>query len=195
MPWPAAGPRSPPSTRRLDRRRNPRANSSSSTQTASAETKSSNSSLGLCKNKQAHFKQNVPHPCLRRSHRGRQVNLPSDGRGNGQTRLSQRRKRLDTFMNTALGAPDSGTAPLHEPEPEMPGRRPTLRHPISPMVAVSRCAQARGWGCWRTAKTMQLQFRSSEHLRHVTYSPDSTDTKMWPRPARVIIFVKAGLAA
>src|SRR5436190_818103 len=38
-------------------------------------------------------------------------------------------------LDTATGAPASGPAPLGEPEPETPGRRPALRHPL---VAVSR---------------------------------------------------------
>jgi len=41
---------------------------------------------------------------------------------------------------TATGAPASGPAPMHEAEPKTPGRRPALRHPISLLVAVSRCA-------------------------------------------------------
>src|SRR5882724_1458066 len=40
-------------------------------------------------------------------------------------------------FDTATGAPASGTAPLHEPEPETPDRRPALRHSISAFVAVS----------------------------------------------------------
>src|SRR5207247_8087365 len=46
-------------------------------------------------------------------------------------------------LDTASGAPASGTAPLHEPEPKAPGRRPALCHPISLLVAVSRCAPFR----------------------------------------------------
>src|SRR5438876_2378183 len=41
-------------------------------------------------------------------------------------------------LDTATGAPASGPAPLHEPEPETPGRRPALHRPISPLVAGSR---------------------------------------------------------
>ena len=43
-------------------------------------------------------------------------------------------------LETATGAPASGPAPLHEPEPETPGRKPALHHPIFPFVAGSRCA-------------------------------------------------------
>src|SRR5437867_4243496 len=37
-------------------------------------------------------------------------------------------------LDTATGAPASGPAPLREPEPETPGRRPALRHWMSPLV-------------------------------------------------------------
>src|SRR5438034_11216718 len=46
-------------------------------------------------------------------------------------------------LDTATGAPASGPAPLHEPEPETPGRRPALHRPISPLVAVARYASVK----------------------------------------------------
>src|SRR6266404_1873858 len=47
-------------------------------------------------------------------------------------------------LDTTTGAPASGPALLPEPEPETPGRRrrrPALRHSISRLVPVSRCAR------------------------------------------------------
>src|SRR5437879_5823087 len=42
-------------------------------------------------------------------------------------------------LDTATGAPASSRAPLNEPEPETPDRRPALHHhPISALTAVSR---------------------------------------------------------
>src|SRR5439155_24399158 len=52
------------------------------------------------------------------------------------------RQCLGAHLDTATGAPASGPAPLREPEPETPGRRPALRHSMSPLVAVSGCAQS-----------------------------------------------------
>src|SRR5437773_12171447 len=49
-------------------------------------------------------------------------------------------------LDTATGAPASGPAALREPEPETPGRRPALRHSMSPLVAVSSCALSKGEG-------------------------------------------------
>src|SRR5437762_11842353 len=49
-------------------------------------------------------------------------------------------------LDTATGAPASGTAPLHEPEPETPDRRSALHDPISPLVAVSRFVTVLGRG-------------------------------------------------
>src|SRR5437762_1152577 len=40
-------------------------------------------------------------------------------------------------LDTATGAPASGPAPLREPEPETPRRRPALRHSMFPLLAVS----------------------------------------------------------
>src|SRR5947209_2265364 len=47
------------------------------------------------------------------------------------------RMRAGALLGTYIGAPTSGTAPSHEPEPETPGRRPALQHLITPLVAVS----------------------------------------------------------
>ena len=44
-------------------------------------------------------------------------------------------------LDTATGAPASGTAPSHELEPETQDRRPALRHAMSPVAAVLRCAR------------------------------------------------------
>src|SRR5437773_4096161 len=52
-----------------------------------------------------------------------------------KTSMNQR-----AHLDPATGALASGPAPLHEPEREMPGRRPALHHTSSPLVAVSRCA-------------------------------------------------------
>jgi hypothetical protein len=53
------------------------------------------------------------------------------------------RRMSRAHLDTATGAPASGPAPLRETEPEMPDRRPALRHSMSPLVAVSRCARMR----------------------------------------------------
>src|SRR5436190_23368702 len=47
------------------------------------------------------------------------------------------RQCLGAHLDAATGAPAAGPAPLREPEPETPGRRPALRHSMFPLVAVS----------------------------------------------------------
>jgi hypothetical protein len=48
--------------------------------------------------------------------------------------------RLRGAPERRFGAAAAGTAPLHEPEPGTPCRRPALRRQIPPLVAMSRCA-------------------------------------------------------
>src|SRR2546425_6021434 len=72
------------------------------------------------------------------------------------------------LLDTATGAPASGPAPSHEPEPETPGRRPALRHSISPLVAVSRCARVGLAVVFRRVFPPAVRKRgpSVEHLLH-----------------------------
>ena len=72
---------------------------------------------------------------------GSSPRLPSRRRS-ATSRPPTKRAHLDT----ATGAPVSGPAPLREPEPETPGRRPALRHSMFPLLAVSRRAPTKHAG-------------------------------------------------
>ena len=61
-------------------------------------------------------------------------------------------------LDATSGTPASGTAPLHEPKPEAPCRRPALHHSFSPLVEVSSNSSAsRAWkGAMTGASSMDF---------------------------------------
>jgi hypothetical protein len=65
------------------------------------------------------------------------------------------RVSLRAHPDADTGAPASGTARLHEPEPETPDRRPALRQPTDPLVA--DCIPLTNYNAvlWRAVTTLE----------------------------------------